>query len=112
MNMTQASLHRVIQLLELQPDKHHLRVYIIGGGCSGFQYGFELEAIKQDDDKVFTHYNEDKKIDIIIDPISFNYLNGSTLDYKKDLMGQRFIVHNHHVKTTCGCGQSFSLKNE
>jgi iron-sulfur cluster insertion protein len=110
--MTQASLHRVTQLLHLQPDKYHLRVYIIGGGCSGFQYGFELEAMKENDDHVFTHYNEDKKIEIIIDPISFNYLNGSTLDYKKDLMGQRFIVHNPHVKTTCGCGQSFSLKSE
>ncbi len=82
-----------------------LRVYISGGGCSGFQYGFSFEEqIAEDDSQVQTD-----GVRLIIDPISLQYLGGAEVDYAQDLQGERFIIKNPNAKTTCGCGSSFSV---
>jgi iron-sulfur cluster insertion protein len=82
-----------------------LRVYISGGGCSGFQYGFSFEEqVSEDDSQVQTD-----GVRLIIDPISLQYLGGAEVDYAQDLQGERFIIKNPNAKTTCGCGSSFSV---
>ena len=82
-----------------------LRVYIQGGGCSGFQYGFQFDECQQEDDITMEHDG----IKVLIDMLSLQYLNGAEIDYKDDLMGSRFLVNNPNASTTCGCGSSFSL---
>ena len=109
MNITYQAYLRIKALLQSQPTKAYLRVYIHGGGCSGFQYGFDLQEEKQSDDVLVEQSFDNDVVILLIDPISINYLNAATLDFKKDMMGQRFIVNNPRVKTTCGCVQSFSL---
>ncbi|UDG80568.1 Iron-sulfur cluster insertion protein ErpA [Candidatus Hartigia pinicola] len=82
-----------------------LRVYIIGGGCSGFQYGFTFDdQIKDNDMKI-----EKNGVSLIVDAMSLQYLIGGTVDYTEGLKGSRFIVINPHAKSTCGCGFSFSV---
>lgn len=82
-----------------------LRVYITGGGCSGFSYGFTFdEEHKEGDSSV-----EKNGVRLVVDPMSYQYLIGATVDYLEDLQGARFIIHNPNAKTTCGCGSSFSV---
>lgn len=95
---------RELVLEEQNPDLK-LRVYIIGGGCSGFQYGFAFEEDIEEGDFVI----DNDGVQLMIDPMSFPYLMGSTVDYKEDLQGSRFIIDNPNAKTTCGCGSSFSI---
>ena len=91
---------------ELNEDKSSkFRVYVTGGGCSGFQYGFKF-----DDDEAF----DDDVIDfgsfkVLIDSMSYPYLFGSTLDFVEDLSGAKFVINNPNAKTTCGCGESFTV---
>ncbi len=82
-----------------------LRVYITGGGCSGFQYGFTFEESTADDDWVV----EKDGITAVIDAMSYQYLAGSEVDYTEGLEGSRFVVNNPNATTTCGCGASFSI---
>lgn len=82
-----------------------LRVYITGGGCSGFQYGFTFDDKVNEDD--FTI--EKQGVSLVVDPMSLQYLVGGSVDYSEGLEGSRFIVTNPNVKTTCGCGSSFSI---
>ena len=82
-----------------------LRVYIQGGGCSGFQYGFQFDEDQQEDDVAI----EQQGIRVLVDMLSLQYLNGAEIDYKDDLMGSRFLVNNPNASTTCGCGSSFSI---
>lgn len=82
-----------------------LRVFVEGGGCSGFQYGFQLEKQKQDDDFVV----EENGITLLVDSLSIQYLMGAKVDYLDDLMGARFFVQNPNASTTCGCGSSFTI---
>jgi len=82
----------------------NLRVFITGGGCSGFQYGFTFEDTISADDTII----EKNGVKLLVDPMSFQYLAGATIDYKDDLDGQRFVIRNPNAKTTCGCGSSFS----
>ncbi len=82
-----------------------LRVYIQGGGCSGFQYGFTFEGELAEDDMVVKNGD----VQLLIDPMSFQYLMGSEVDYKEDLQGSRFVINNPNASTTCGCGASFSI---
>ena len=82
-----------------------LRVYIQGGGCSGFQYGFAFEDEPADDD--FTIDREGATL--LVDPLSYQYLMGSEVDYLEDLQGARFVINNPNAVTTCGCGASFSI---
>jgi iron-sulfur cluster insertion protein len=82
-----------------------LRVYVTGGGCSGFQYGFSFEDNMAEDD---TPVSRDG-VTVLVDSLSFQYLAGSTVDYEEGLMGSRFIITNPNASTTCGCGASFSI---
>lgn len=104
-----------------------LRAYITGGGCSGFQYGFTFDENIDTDDTVIkktVHLQKEEKDDeggegeggnavevmLVVDPMSIQYLTGAKIDYKEDLEGARFIIEqNPNAKTTCGCGQSFSV---
>lgn len=88
---------------EKNPDLK-LRVYVEGGGCSGFQYGFTFDEQQQDGD---TAVNKNG-VTLLVDPMSFQYLMGASIDYKEDLEGSRFIINNPNATTTCGCGSSFS----
>ena len=81
-----------------------LRVYVTGGGCSGFQYGFKLDCEASDDIKV-----ETDGVAMLVDPISFQYLKGAEVDFVSNLIGSQFTVHNPNAQTTCGCGSSFSI---
>jgi len=82
-----------------------LRVYIQGGGCSGFQYGFALENEENQDDLVV----ETEGVKLLVDPMSFQYLMGAEIDYLEDLQGARFVINNPNATTTCGCGSSFGI---
>ena len=82
-----------------------LRVYVTGGGCSGFSYGFNFEENLGDDDATFS--NDD--VALVVDSLSYQYLHGSTIDYVEGLEGSRFTVNNPNATTTCGCGSSFSI---
>ncbi|HEY5602376.1 MAG TPA: iron-sulfur cluster insertion protein ErpA [Gammaproteobacteria bacterium] len=82
-----------------------LRVYVTGGGCSGFQYGFTFdEKLNEGDTTV-----EKDGVTFLIDPMSYQYLAGAELDYKEDLQGAQFVIRNPNASTTCGCGSSFSI---
>ena len=81
-----------------------LRVYIQGGGCSGFEYGFGFEGEANEDDTVI----DNAGVKLLIDPLSFQYLVGAAIDYVEDLQGARFVVSNPNATTTCGCGSSFA----
>jgi iron-sulfur cluster insertion protein len=92
-------------LVEENNPRLKLRVYITGGGCSGFQYGFTFdEALNEDDMSV-----QNQGVTLLIDAMSFQYLSGATIDYVSDANGERFIIKNPNAKTTCGCGSSFSV---
>lgn len=85
-------------------DNLKLRVYITGGGCSGFQYGFTFdEEVNEDDTKI-----ENGGVTVLIDSMSVQYLDGAEIDYKEDLSGAQFVIRNPNAATTCGCGSSFS----
>ncbi len=81
-----------------------LRVYITGGGCSGFQYGFAFEEAAEDDDLAVRRDG----ITVLVDPLSLQYLQGAEIDYTEGLSGAQFVIRNPNARTTCGCGSSFS----
>ncbi|OGT65173.1 MAG: iron-sulfur cluster insertion protein ErpA [Gammaproteobacteria bacterium RIFCSPHIGHO2_12_FULL_45_9] len=101
-----------------------LRVYVTGGGCSGFQYGFTFDEVIQPDDTVIAKAvqvkikeGEDESdeggegvgsVQLLVDPLSFQYLVGAEIDYQEDVEGEQFIIRNPNAKTTCGCGSSFT----
>jgi len=92
-------------IVEEKNEDLKLRVYITGGGCSGFSYGFTFdENYREGDSSV-----DNKGVRLVVDPMSYQYLIGATVDYLEDLQGSRFIIHNPNAKTTCGCGSSFSV---
>ena len=106
LNFTDAAAVKVGQLIEQEGNSElKLRVYISGGGCSGFQYGFTFdEAIEDGDTEIENH-----GVTLLIDPMSVQYLMGAEIDYKEDLSGAQFIIRNPNASTTCGCGSSFSV---
>lgn len=89
---------------EQNPDLK-LRIYITGGGCSGFQYGFTFDENIENGDSLA----ENEGVTLLIDPISYQYLSQAEIDYKEDLQGAQFVVRNPNASTTCGCGSSFSV---
>ncbi|VFP81058.1 Iron-sulfur cluster insertion protein ErpA [Buchnera aphidicola (Cinara kochiana kochiana)] len=104
-NITIKAIDKIKQLVIKKKIQLKLRIYITGGGCGGFQYGFKLEkSINKDD-----IYIQQSGIEIIIDPISSQYLIGGKIDYQENLEGSKFIVINPNAQTTCGCGLSFSV---
>ena len=96
-----------VQSLKLEEDNEELklRVYVTGGGCSGFQYGFSFEDVMAEDDTAVTRGG----VTVLIDSLSYQYLAGSTVDYEEGLMGSRFLITDPNASTTCGCGASFSI---
>lgn len=105
-NITESARQRVTDILydEKRQDTY-LRVFVQGGGCSGFQYGFMLDYTKNEDDFVV----EVEPFEILIDSMSMQYLSGSTLDYREELMGSNFVINNPNAVGHCGCGSSFSV---
>ncbi len=104
--LSQRAVDKVLELIsEEENNDLKLRVFITGGGCSGFQYGFSFDEDAEDDD---TRIERDG-VTVIVDPMSFPYLAGSEVDYSEGLEGSRFIVNNPNAVTTCGCGASFSI---
>jgi iron-sulfur cluster insertion protein len=103
---TDSAARKIGQLIAEEGNPNlKLRVYISGGGCSGFQYGFTFdEAVEQDDTCV-----ENLGVKLLVDPMSIQYLAGAEIDYKEDLQGAQFIIRNPNAATTCGCGSSFSV---
>ena len=90
---------------EEENDSLKLRVFVTGGGCSGFEYGFTFDEDVEDDDTQI----DKGGVALLIDALSYQYLAGSVIDYKEDLQGSRFVVTNPNAVTTCGCGNSFSI---
>lgn len=105
-SMTSAAADKLKSLIvEEENERLMLRVYVTGGGCSGFQYGFAFDEEYQDDD---TEVVRDG-VKLVVDPLSFQYLVGSEVDYLENLEGARFTVTNPNASSTCGCGASFSI---
>ncbi len=97
---------RVRELLAEERDAAtKLRIYVQGGGCSGFQYGFQFDVNQNEDDMVL----HQDGVSVLVDALSFQYLLGAEVDYRDDLQGARFVVENPNAATTCGCGSSFSI---
>ncbi|WP_046561909.1 iron-sulfur cluster insertion protein ErpA [Kangiella geojedonensis] len=104
--VTEAASKKVRQLIEEEENQElKLRVFVTGGGCSGFQYGFTFDENQKENDMTV----EKDGVKILIDSLSFQYLMGSEVDYTEGLQGSRFIINNPQAKTTCGCGSSFSI---
>jgi iron-sulfur cluster insertion protein len=106
MVFTDAAARKVQELIleERNPDLK-LRVYISGGGCSGFQYGFSFDEEQAEDDIAVKNDGQT----LLVDPLSFQYLMGSEVDYSESLQGAQFVIRNPNASTTCGCGSSFSV---
>src|SRR5690625_3962176 len=103
--LSEAAAARIRSLIEEEGNPAlKLRVYISGGGCSGFQYGFGVEAQAEEDDHELVRHG----VTLLVDPLSMPYLEGAEIDYKEDLEGERFIINNPNATTTCGCGSSFA----
>jgi iron-sulfur cluster insertion protein len=103
---TDAAARKVGELIQEESNPNlKLRVFVSGGGCSGFQYGFTFdEAVEEGDTQV-----QNAGVTLLIDPMSIQYLSGAEIDYKEDLEGSQFVIRNPNATTTCGCGSSFSV---
>ena len=90
---------------EEENDSLKLRVFVTGGGCSGFEYGFTFdEDVEEDDTSI-----DNEGVTLVVDSLSYQYLAGAVVDFKEDLQGARFVIVNPNATTTCGCGNSFSI---
>lgn len=106
LNFTDSAVNKVRELIaeEGNPDLK-LRVFVSGGGCSGFQYGFTFDEVSNEDDTVL----EKSGVKLLIDPMSYQYLVGAEIDYAESLEGSQFVIKNPNATSTCGCGSSFSI---
>jgi iron-sulfur cluster insertion protein len=106
LKVTPSAVEKVKHLMDEEGNKDLcLRVYVTGGGCSGFQYGFSFDDQIADDDSVI----EKDGVKVLLDALSYQYLAGSEVNYEEGLQGSRFVIQNPNAKTTCGCGLSFSV---
>jgi iron-sulfur cluster assembly accessory protein len=103
--VSERAVRRIGEILKGEPEGTMLRVSVEGGGCSGFQYKFDMEQTKADDDLVIAHDDAT----VLIDSISQQYMAGSEIDFVEDLIGASFKVKNPNATASCGCGTSFSL---
>lgn len=106
---------KVNELIEEEKDPNlKLRIYITGGGCSGFQYGFTFDKEAAQDDTVVKQQCSDgeNNVQLLIDSMSIQYLKEAEIDYVKEIQGERFVIRNPNAKTTCGCGSSFSMDDD
>ena len=103
---TDSAANKVRELIEEEGNTGlKLRVFVTGGGCSGFQYGFTFDESVNEDDTTMTKNG----VQLLIDPMSFQYLMGAQIDYQESLDGARFVINNPNAASTCGCGSSFSV---
>lgn len=103
---TDSAADKVRQLIEEEGNEGlKLRVFVTGGGCSGFQYGFTFDETVNEDDTMMSKNG----VQLLIDPMSFQYLVGAEIDYQEGLEGAQFIIKNPNAQSTCGCGSSFSV---
>ena len=105
LTITERAAKKIGQILKAEASGAMLRLSVLGGGCSGFQYKFDVESAKADDDVLI----ERDGVMMLVDPVSLQYLAGSEVDFVDDLIGASFKVNNPQAKTSCGCGTSFSL---
>jgi iron-sulfur cluster insertion protein len=111
--LTEPAFERVLQLIKQKGDPSAgLRIYIIGGGCSGFQYGFKIDTNQSEDDLLIPQEKNEKTLNLLVDELSMQYLQNAEVHYEMNLQGSRFVVNNPNADTTCGCGSSFSLKED
>jgi len=103
--ISESAARRIGQILKSEPEGAMLRVSVEGGGCSGFQYKFDIARDRADDDLVL---ERDEAV-VLIDPVSVNYMAGSQIDFVDDLIGQSFKINNPQATANCGCGTSFSI---
>jgi len=105
LTLTENAENKIQCLLEDEDnDALHLRVFVNGGGCSGFQYGFSFDEQIKDNDAIV----ESGDLKILVDPMSMDLLNGSEIDYQESLQGSSFVIRNPNASSTCGCGKSFT----
>src|SRR6202021_1286021 len=105
LTFTTSAASKVWELMEEEGNFDlKLRVFVSGGGCSGFQYGFTFDETVEEGDFCV----ENRGVQLLVDPMSAQYLMGAEIDYKEDLQGAQFVIRNPIAKTTCGCGSSFS----
>ena len=103
---TNSAAMKVRQLIDEEGDQNlMLRVFVSGGGCSGFQYGFTFDQNETDGDTIV----ENQGVKLLVDPMSVQYLMGAQIDYTEGLEGSQFVIRNPNATTTCGCGSSFSV---
>lgn len=103
---TDSAARKVSELIAEEDNQElKLRVYVTGGGCSGFQYGFTFDEDVNEDDTLLEKHG----VTLLIDSMSVQYLGGAEIDYKEDLSGSQFVIRNPNAATTCGCGSSFSV---
>jgi iron-sulfur cluster insertion protein len=101
-----SAANKVKQLIDEEGNPElKLRVFVTGGGCSGFQYGFTFDEMQNEDDSVMEKYG----VKLLIDPMSYQYLVGAEIDYTEGLEGAQFVIKNPNAQSTCGCGSSFSV---
>ena len=106
MNLQPAAVEKLKELVAEEGNPNlMLRVFVQGGGCSGFSYGFTLDEEKSDDDLEFAYTG----FTVLVDAMSMSYLNEAEIDYKDDLYGSNFTINNPNAVSTCGCGSSFSV---
>ena len=106
LQITDGAVSKILSLSDSEDENNlNLRVYVTGGGCSGFQYGFSFDKVIDEEDTCITKDGAN----LVVDSLSLQYLEGSTVDYTEDLMGSKFIIKNPNATTTCGCGESFSI---
>ncbi len=104
--LTDSAVAKINSLVEEEGNSDlKLRVFVTGGGCSGFQYGFSFDEVAAEDDTAVTVGGAT----VVVDSLSIQYLSGSTVDYQEGLEGSRFTISNPNAATTCGCGSSFSV---
>jgi iron-sulfur cluster insertion protein len=109
-HMTDQAAAKVWELIEEEGKPNlKLRAYVQGGGCSGFQYGFTFSDKAEEDDTVIVTPVATGCVQLLIDPMSYPYLEGAEIDYKDDIEGSQFIIRNPNAASTCGCGSSFSI---
>tara|TARA_Y100001935_G_C16821037_1_gene274809 strand:- start:112 stop:456 length:345 start_codon:yes stop_codon:yes gene_type:complete len=106
LTLTDSAMSRIANVMSANEELGtKFRVYVTGGGCSGFQYGFKFDSVTAFDDDVIDFDN----FSVLLDSMSYPYLYGSTLDFVEDLSGSKFVIKNPNAKTTCGCGESFTI---
>ena len=106
LTLTDSAMSRIANVMSANEELGtKFRVYVTGGGCSGFQYGFKFDSETAFDDDIIDFDN----FSVLLDSMSYPYLYGSTLDFIEDLSGSKFVIKNPNAKTTCGCGESFTI---